>query len=180
MAGVRINVAADIGAARAVLARAKELATHPLGLMQDAATLLENSTRERFRTSRGPGGIPWPPSGRQRFAGQPSKGGVGPNPGGRTLVDRGNLLASVTSIASQDRAEVGIIAKTPSAKFAYVHQFGATIRPKKGPFLVFTAPSGHKVFARSVTIPARPFIGVDEEDRRDLLEAWTARLEAEI
>jgi phage gpG-like protein len=180
-----ITVRSDIGAARAVLERAKELGLHPGPLLEIAGGILEESTRDRFRTSSGPGGIPWPPSGRQRFAARPGGKGqgrsiVGPNRGGRTLVDSGGLESSVTHVADDKRVEVGIIAKTQSAKFAYVHQFGATIRPKRGPFLVFTAPDGHKVFARQVVIPARPIIGIDEQDRTDLLEAWTAYIESEL
>lgn len=41
-------------------------------------------------------------------------------------------------------------------RYAAVQQFGATIRPKNKKFLVFTL-GGKKVFAKKVTIPARPF-----------------------
>ena len=179
ISGIRVSV--DVGPARAALERLQAIGADPRPLMDIAGSLLEASTRQRFADGRGPGGIPWPPSKRQTYAARPggkpvkgevSRSAMGPNRGGRTLVDRGGLLASVTFEARSDQVEVGIIAKTPSAKFAYVHQFGATIRPKKGPFLVFTGPDGHKVFARKVTIPARPFIGIDETDRRDLMEAW--------
>jgi len=44
--------------------------------------------------------------------------------------------------------------------YAAIHQFGGTIRPKKaGGRLVFTV-GGKKVFAKSVTIPARPYFPV--------------------
>lgn len=51
--------------------------------------------------------------------------------------------------------------------YARVHEFGATIRPRKGPYLVFrlwnfsdtTEPTGPWVRARQVTIPPRPFLG---------------------
>jgi len=164
---VSIRIQSDIGAARAVLGRYKETAQNPRPLMDIAGGILENSIRDRFRTSRGPGGVPWKPS--QRVI----QGG-----GGRTLIDKGGLLASITHVAEDHSVEVGVIAKTPSAKFAYVHQFGATIRPVRARMLVFTGPDGHKVFAHAVTIPARPFVGIDNTDRADLLEAWTEYLEA--
>lgn len=213
MVGVAVSVKVDIGQAQAALVRARDLGLHPGPLLGIAGGILEESTRERFRTGRGPGGIPWPVSNRQRFAARPgSKGGsaMGPNPGGRTLVATGGLESSVTHVADDQRVEVGIIAKTQSAKFAYVHHFGATIRPKAGAssgfvgpsrggrtmrrgeegpvrdhararhFLVFTAPDGHKVFARQVVIPARPIVGVDDLDRADLVEAWTDYIESEL
>jgi phage gpG-like protein len=46
--------------------------------------------------------------------------------------------------------------------YAAVHQFGATITPKSKKVLVFTAPDGTKVFAKKVTIPARPFFPVTD------------------
>ena len=164
---VRIRIQTDIGGkAREILSRYERTAQDPLPLMQIAGGLLENSIRERFRTSVGPLGVPWKPSRRVLHGG-----------GGRTLVDKGGLVNSITHVAQSNRVEVGIIAKTVSAKYGYVHQFGATIKPKKGRFLVFTGPDGHKIFARSVTIPARPFIGISAADRMDLAEAWEAYLE---
>lgn len=164
---VTITITSNIGEAREVLDKFIAAGQNPRPLMEIAGGILENSTRDRFRTSSGPGGVPWRPSKRVLHGG-----------GGRTLVDKGGLVNSITHLASDKRVEVGIIAKTTSAKFSYVHQFGATITPKKGRFLVFTGPDGHKVFARSVTIPARPFIGLDATDRANLLEAWTAYLES--
>lgn len=167
-----VRVKADIGAARAALEKAREIVGAPRGLLEIAGGILEESTRDRFRAQAGPGGIPWPTTARQRFAAQPQAGRVGPSQGGRALIDKGGLLSSITHVADESRVEVGVIAKTRSAKFAAVHQFGAVILPKRGPFLVFRGAGGHLIFARKVTIPARPFIGIDANDRADLMEAW--------
>ena len=56
---------------------------------------------------------------------------------------------------------------------AKVHQFGAVITPKDGKALHFML-GGKDVFARKVTIPARPYLGVSEENARDL-EAAAAK-----
>lgn len=56
--------------------------------------------------------------------------------------------------------------------YARVHEYGATIRPKRGPYLVFrlwnfsdtTAPTGPWVRARQVVIPPRPFLGPAAQD----------------
>lgn len=164
MAGVQMS--ARLGEARAVLERYRNLFGSPQPLMETAGSILENSTRSRFAEQHGPGGIPWPPSRRAL------------EQGGRTLIDQGGLVGSITSRASQNRVEWGVMAKTRSAKFAASHQFGVTITPKKGPYLIFRAPDGHIIRARSVTLPPRPFLGVDEDDRQDLKAAWVAELEA--
>lgn len=163
---VAVRIEARLGEARQVLQRYRDVCDNPRPLMETAAGILENSTRDRFFEQHGPGGIPWPPS--RRALAQ----------GGRTLIDKGGLVSSVTSRAMDNRVEWGIMAKTPSAKFAASHQFGVTIRPKKGPFLIFRGADGHLIFTRSVTLPPRPFLGVDENDRADLREAWVAQLEA--
>jgi phage gpG-like protein len=163
---VRINVEADLGAASAALASAKAKVENTRGLMEVAGAIIENSTRDRFRTGSGPDGVPWPPS--RRAIKQ----------GGSTLIDKGGLLASITHAVEDNRVEIGVIAKTDSAKFSYVHQFGATIKAKNASTLVFRGADGHLVFAKQVTIPRRPFLGIDEQDRADLIEAWADYLEA--
>lgn len=40
-------------------------------------------------------------------------------------------------------------------RYAAIHEFGGTILPKNGPFLVFMGRDGHLVKVRKVTIPAR-------------------------
>lgn len=163
MTGVRVEV--DIGRARDVIDKYIKLVGNPRPLMEVAGGVLENSVRDRFRTGVGPGGVPWIPS--RRAIEQ----------GGSTLIDKGGLLNSITHVADDRRVEVGVIAKTESAKHAATHQFGATIRPVHANKLAFRAPDGHLVLVDSVTIPARPFLGIDEEDRNLLMEAWVAMLE---
>jgi phage gpG-like protein len=148
------KVQANVGDARAILERARALAMSMEPFMEEAGSIVESSVRERFRTGKGPGGIPWPPSNRQRYGAQPGKftsGGklkttkasrdaIGPNPGGRTLVDTGGLESSITYRVAGDSVTIGFIAKTRSAKYAYVHQFGATILPRNKPYLAFKGP----------------------------------------
>lgn len=74
---------------------------------------------------------------------------------------RGDLLNSVRYEAGSD--SVSVIASTP---YAAAHQFGATIRPRRGKAL--------KVRGRllaSVTIPARPYLGLSADDRSEVLDA---------
>lgn len=72
---------------------------------------------------------------------------------GQPLRDTGRLNRSIVSQSDADGVTVGT-----NVKYARVHQFGATIKPRKKPFLVFPGPSGQMIFAKRVTIPARPFM----------------------
>ena len=68
--------------------------------------------------------------------------------------------------------------------YAAVHQFGATIRPKNARALVFrlgrAGPRGGKssglVHAKSVTIPARPYLGFGPKDQREVLEVTATEI----
>lgn len=53
---------------------------------------------------------------------------------------------------------------------ARVHQFGAVITPKNAKRLSFEL-GGKRVFAKRVTIPARPYLGVSAQNARDLEQA---------
>lgn len=105
-----------------------------------------------FRVSRSPWGVPWTPLSSR--TGQPLKNtGV-------------NLLKSITSREDADGATIG------TNKFwAPVHQFGATIIPKNAQRLVFQI-NGVPVFAKSVTIPARPFMPITPAGKVDLPVSW--------
>lgn len=75
---------------------------------------------------------------------------------GQPLRDTGRLRASIGQSADRTGVTVGT-----NVSYAAVHQFGATIRPKKpGGRLVFPG-AGKMIFARQVTIPARPFMPLD-------------------
>lgn len=74
------------------------------------------------------------------------------------LVESGALRGSISEQAGQDHVKVGT-----NKVYAAIHQFGGTIRPKNAPALFFKMGSGF-VRAKSVTIPARPFLTVEDED----------------
>jgi phage virion morphogenesis protein len=160
--GVRLEISIDDGG----LGRAMERALRELDdlrpVLDASAGVMEASIERRFSEGRAPGGIPWPPSVRARQT------------GGKTLIDSGSLRESIGRSVTENQVEVGSTNPGPgdSDRYAAVHQFGAHITPKKGEFLVFAGGDGGLVFARSVTIPARPFIGIDDQDVADLSDLW--------
>jgi phage gpG-like protein len=152
MAGVSITVnVSDVSPVLARLARLGTADTEPL--MTEIGGTLENSTRERIEeTKTSPDGAAWPPN----------------RAGTSTLLDTGrHLRDSIAFIASADQVEVG-----SSWEFAHVHQEGARITPKTAQRLAFTI-GGQKVFAKAVTIPARPFVGLSAKDARKVEQLTT-------
>lgn len=153
------------------LQQIRNLGANPAGLLDEFGGILEASTRARFDSGRGPGGVPWPPSRRVQRS------------GGKTLVDKGNLERSLRyEVQGSNRLLVGVDGRSESAKNAASHQFGVNkgvvvvthTRVINSAFGVPLAASktvrvrGH---ARRIRIPARPFLGIDSNDRADLREA---------
>lgn len=114
--------------------------------------VISNRIRLGFKAGRSPWGVPWAPL--TSRVGQP-------------LRNTGLLQRSITSKPSKDSVEVGT-----NRTGAPTQHFGATILPKKGKYLVFQI-GGRKVFAKKVTIPARPFMPITPGGQVDLPEAWS-------
>lgn len=135
--------------------------THPAPIFDAVGADLEAQVQIGFVAGHDPYGTPWA---QPKFRpGQP-------------LRDTGRLMASITHNADDRGLEVGT-----NVCYAPIHQFGGTISaqpgnagssscgPRKGaPFLVFKA-GGQTVRAKSVTIPARPFLPTAE---RGMPDTW--------
>lgn len=103
------------------------------------AALLENSTRKRFETKIAPDGSKWADLSLWTLYAKTGKNG---KTRGSILVDRGDLLRSITSHATESMAEVG----TNRVYAAYL-QTG------------------------TAKMPARPIFGLSEQDRSDIRES---------
>jgi phage virion morphogenesis protein len=86
---------------------------------------------------------------------------------GKPLRDTGRLQRSITARADASGVVIGT-----NLKQAPVHQFGATINAKPGRRLVFPGPGGALIFAKRVTIPARPFMPLVSRNKVDLPPDW--------
>lgn len=150
------------------LRQIRNLGEDPSGLLENWGGILEASTRARFDSGKGPGGVPWLPSQRVQRR------------GGKTLVDKGNLERSLRyEVRGGKRLLVGVDGFSESAKNAASHQFGVTadtvvVRHFRVIDQAFGVPlqearvvkvRGH---SRKMRLPARPFLGVDNADRREL------------
>lgn len=155
MAGemLRIDIKAD--QVRAALNRL--VATMPEGgdstpVMRSLGRALLTGTQLRFRQGKGPDGQLWKVSMRAAMY------------GGQTLKDSGGLLGSITFEPSNGKVAIGT-----NKVYAAIHQFGGKIKVKSAGALAFRLPGGGFAKVKSVTMPARPFLGASESDQAELL-----------
>lgn len=129
-------------------------------VMDAIGQLLEGSARRRITTTnRDPDGQMWKPSLRAQVE------------GGRTLEDQGHLRDSLTHVHSQSSVETG----TGRVGARILHE-GGVIRPRSAKALRFRLANGQFVQTQKVTMPRRRFLGVDREDRDDIVDLVTNAL----
>lgn len=123
---------------------------------------LTNRIKMGFRTARSPAGIPWAPL--KMRSGQP-------------LSDTGRLKNSITYKVDDDGVEIGTNLTSTwhgiTHSIGRVHQFGATVRPRWAPRLVFKNQiSGQTVRSMKSVIPARPFMPLNAQGDLELPTPW--------
>ena len=116
---------------------------------------VRESTLERFRQGKSPDGRRWKSSKRAILE------------GGKTLVKTAQLRNSIHA-----RSDASGFAVGTNAKHAATHQFGEpgrTIRPRRKKVLRFQY-NGKWVSKKQVRvkIPARPFLGLSDEDMQEM------------
>lgn len=125
------------------------------GINNAIAEAIRSGTIERFETETGPDGSAW------------SKSIRASEKGGLTLTVTGELKSSINARATEKGAEVGT-----NLVYAATHQFGDSgrvVRAKNKPYLAFEY-HGRTIRKKQVTvnIPARPFLGISDEDRKEI------------
>jgi phage virion morphogenesis protein len=153
VAGIRIKIDdADVRSALDRLAEGKLLQAALKVIGQE----LIKSTRRRFDAQVDPSGQRWKPLNAYYAAGKT----------GRLILQgaglAGGLLGSITAQVDGSTLRIGT-----NKVYGAIHQFGGTIVPRTFPALVFKI-NGKLSFARQVTIPARPFLGISEADRQEI------------
>lgn len=168
MSGVTFTVILDDAQIMGALDRLQAVGDDP-GLLRILGDYGRDSTRRRFIAQTGPDGSPWKGLSEAYAAIKPSGYGI--------LYLSGALEGSVTYRSGASSVSWG----SPMV-YAAVHQFGATIVPKNAKALSFvlgdTFAAGNSgamgtrqaflVQVQSVTIPARPYLGISTEDREEI------------
>ena len=156
---MRVEIRHEDASIRSALSRLISLGRDATPAMRDIAALGESATRLRFRTELGPDGQRWKPSLRARLN------------GGRTLTRDGHLAGSTSASAGPTTAEWGV-----NRIYAAIHQFGGEIRAKGGGALRFKLAGGGFATVKKVRMPARPFLGVSDDDAKDILDVLQRRI----
>lgn len=160
---VTLNANLDLAPFRDLLAAYRSKAGDLTPLMSQIGMLLETSTRDRIQdTNVAPDGAAWPKSFRAE------------QDGGKTLHDSGRLAASIVNEPGPNKVLVG-----SNVIYAGIHQTGGDIVPKNGDALAFGLPDGGYAVVGKVTIPARPYLGISEQDRGDILAATVTYFDGE-
>lgn len=175
MSGAEITITVDDASTAAILGQLMALMDDMTPVMDEIGGHLVASTQMRFEDGKGPGGVAWKPS----LRALKSKG--------QTLVESGRLKASIAHEAGPKSVTVGT-----NVHYAAIHQFGGEIQQyaysRKVRFRTFEETDADGVIrkrtlfalkkakkgvtekavefgARVIKMPARPFLGFDEDDR---------------
>ena len=158
MVGVSRPIRVDDGPVRALFDRLVELDAEigaPRGPFDAIGAAMVAATQLRFDRGVGPDGQPWLPSRRVTEGGKRDDG-TWKN---RTLAKSGHLKGSLTHAVSGDQVAWGT-----NVIYAAIHQFGGEIVARIKSALRFFVPGDGEVFARKVRIPARPYLGANDDD----------------
>ena len=157
MAGAFIEIAAQDEQVRELLRQLAERMEDLTPAFAEIGEIVTESVQRNFEEHRAPDGTPWARLARSTVR-QKAKRGRSPKD---ILIDRRILMGSIHPEAHRDHVVIGT-----NVVYAAVHQFGAGLR-------------AHIATRRTFPpIPARPFLGVREDDRPEIEDALRAFLEA--
>ncbi|MCF1485025.1 phage virion morphogenesis protein [Agrobacterium vitis] len=165
------------------LNRLVTISENPAEIMGDVAGYLLTSTQQRFERETGPDGQKWKPL-KARTAAQ--RVGQSRNSKRRgtanILVRSGRLKTSLSTQSDATSATVGT-----NVAYAAIHQFGGVIKQDartqtlslariRGTKKVRFVKAGTKgaterevtIGAREITMPARPYLGINDADRDEI------------
>lgn len=108
-------------------------------MMQGIATELLSMTEDNFERESW-GNEPWQPTYR----------------GGKILQLSGQLAASIHTLATNQRAQIG-----SNKIYAAIHHIGGDIHAQNAPYLMIPLGNGRFARKQSVTIPARPYLPIN-------------------
>lgn len=145
----------------------------PRPLMQDIGAQQIAATRARFLAGLTPDGSVWAPKSPATLAAQAARGDPVDN---RPLIARGTLHRTLNYQVGADGQSVTI---GSGQIYAAVQQFGAA----KGAFGAAKGAFGTDTRGRSIPwgdIPARPYLGLSDQDRTDIAAIITEWLESAV
>ncbi|MDD5762213.1 MAG: phage virion morphogenesis protein [bacterium] len=163
MSGALIEIEVDDRDIREALSRLAAKVRDLTPAMKNIGEYLQRSTWERFGQQKDPSGKPWARLKPSTLARKKTS---------KILIESSRLRDSIAYRAGSDQVEVGT-----NVEYAAIHQFGGKTRPHKikarpGKALFWPGAS-HPVASVNhpgSQIPARPFLGVSDEDKSEILD----------
>ncbi|MDO9501398.1 phage virion morphogenesis protein [Falsiroseomonas sp.] len=169
MTGVTMHVRIMADGPREAIGRLMRLGTDPRTLLPPIGTGMVRVVQDRFRNAEDPQGKAWVPL-RPDYAAAKRRGaGIL-----RGAAMAGGLMGSITRDVQGYDLAVGT-----SKIYGAPHQFGAIIRPRSASSLVYRI-GNRVVFAKQVTIPARPYLGWGAAEEEVVLEVTEALFDRAI
>lgn len=162
MSGASIEISIDDRELRRAFGKLADLMGDTTPIMSVIGTALVGSTHQRFISQTDPDGAAWQALNKEYAATKRNS---------RILTESGRLRDSINSQASADEVRVGT-----NVIYAAPHQFGATIKPVSASHLMFRM-GDRFVMVDSVTLPARPFLGISADDETEIAEIVFGALE---
>ena len=141
------NISVGIDGERKIfewLEKLKAAAANNSPIWRKIGLTLQDGVLDSFDAERSPDGKAWQKSWRASLQ------------GGKSLQNTGRLRDSIQLVVNGSDIAVGT-----NVIYAKTHQFGATIRAKNGKYLTFKG-AGSWAKVQSVSIPARPFLGLSQ------------------
>lgn len=164
MSSIRIELEGDVNELVSKLEGLSQIDKR--GVLNAMAEAVRTSTTDRFAEQTDPDGKKWKPSVRVL------------TDGGKTLTQTSQLKTSINTKVTDDGFAVG----TNDIRAA-THQFGdqRTIVPRNKKVLRFVV-GGRECFTKraDVTIPARPFLGINQSDEEELIGTLEDYFEEQI
>lgn len=183
--GIQLRVVDQ--AVLATLDRLDRLADHPAPIMSAIAALLVTSTQRHFERETGPAGKwqPLSPRTAARRVGRRQRGA------GHILRDTTRLYSSITSEATDTEAAVGT-----NMLYGAIHQLGGDVkipareqdihlgRTNRGKRFVKASAKRKETMrvqigAHTITIPARPYLYLTDEESAEIIHIAEDALRAE-
>ena len=159
MTGARLTATFDEAELLAAIKRLQRVPRYNVGMMRAIGTKMVENTRTRMEGPTDADGQPWHPL-------LPAYAEIKRGPG----ILRASLQLSKSMTF---RASSGVVVWGSNKIYAAVHQFGGVIFAKNAPALRFFLGNGaggkSLQLRQSVTIPARPYLGIDARDRADII-----------
>lgn len=190
MSGTSIEIKDELTPA---LTRLLEVADDPAEIMSGVAGYLLTSTQQRFERETGPDGQKWKGLS-ARTANARAGRGRKVRGADHILRDTLRLYQSLTTLSDATSATIGT-----NVVYAAIHHFGGDIqqaersqklslkriRGKKSVRFVKAGTKGAverdvTIGAHAITIPARPYLGINDADRAEIAEIITDGFRKEV